>query len=130
MIIGGSLAGCATAILLARQGARVALVEKQPDPAAFKRICTHFIQASGIPTVERLGLLEPMLAAGAVRPRIRAWTRWGIVEPPPGRAGYGISTTRPKAWRLSMYAWAAAASASGYVRSTTTRRSPRATSSR
>ncbi len=94
MVIGGSLAGCTTAILLARQGARVALVEKQPDPAAFKRICSHFIQASAVPTIERLGLLEPMLAAGGVRPRARAWTQWGMVEPRADRAAYGINLRR------------------------------------
>jgi 2-polyprenyl-6-methoxyphenol hydroxylase-like FAD-dependent oxidoreductase len=94
VVIGGSLAGCTAAILLAREGARVALVEKQPDPAAFKRICSHFIQASAVPTVERLGLLEPMIAAGGVRPRARAWTRWGMIESPPERAAYGINLRR------------------------------------
>ena len=91
VVVGGSLAGCTGAILLARQGARVALVEKQPDPAAFKRVCSHFIQASAVPTIERLGLLEPILAAGGVRPRARAWTRWGIVAAPADRAA---STSR------------------------------------
>ena len=48
-IVGASLAGCArTAILLARTGARVALLEKSPDPQVYKRICTHYIQSSGI----------------------------------------------------------------------------------
>jgi menaquinone-9 beta-reductase len=83
-IVGASLAGCATAILLARTGARVALVEKSPDPKAFKRICTHYIQSSAVPTLERLGLLEPMMQAGAVRSRARLWTRWGWVGSPPG----------------------------------------------
>jgi menaquinone-9 beta-reductase len=77
VIVGASLAGCANAILLARAGARVALVEQRPDPAAYKRICSHYIQASAIGTLERLGLLEPMLAAGALRSRARLWTRWG-----------------------------------------------------
>jgi 2-polyprenyl-6-methoxyphenol hydroxylase-like FAD-dependent oxidoreductase len=36
VIVGASLAGCTTAIALGRAGARVALVEKRPDPAAFK----------------------------------------------------------------------------------------------
>jgi 2-polyprenyl-6-methoxyphenol hydroxylase-like FAD-dependent oxidoreductase len=83
-IVGASLAGCATAILLARAGARVALVEKSPDPQAFKRICTHYIQSSAVPTMQRLGLLEPMMQAGAVRSRARLWTRWGWVGSPPG----------------------------------------------
>lgn len=83
VVVGGSLAGCTAATLLARSGARVALVEKQPDPNAFKRMCSHFIQASGVPTLERLGWLEPMLEAGAVRTRVQAWTRWGWIKPPP-----------------------------------------------
>lgn len=94
VVVGASLAGCATAILLGRAGARVALVEKQPDPAAFKRICSHFIQASGVPTIERLGLLEPIMAAGGVRSRIHAWTPWGWIEAPPEQAGYALNLRR------------------------------------
>lgn len=82
VVVGASLGGCATAILLGRAGARVALVEKQPDPKAFKRICSHFIQASAVPTIERLGLLEPILAAGGVRSQMHAWTAWGWIDPP------------------------------------------------
>jgi menaquinone-9 beta-reductase len=83
VIVGGSLAGCAAATLLGRAGARVALVEKQPDPKAFKRMCSHFIQASGVPTLERLGWLEPIYDAGGIRTRVQAWTRWGWIKPPP-----------------------------------------------
>lgn len=87
VIVGGSLAGCATATLLARAGARVAVVEKRPDPKAFKRMCSHFIQASAVPTLERLGWLEPMVEAGAIHTRVQAWTRWGWIKPPaPGNA--------------------------------------------
>jgi menaquinone-9 beta-reductase len=80
-IVGASLAGCTAAILLARAGARVALVEQRPDPAAFKRVCSHFIQSSAVPTLERLGLLGPMEDAGALRSRLRVWARWGWIEP-------------------------------------------------
>jgi menaquinone-9 beta-reductase len=96
VIVGGSLAGCATAIQLGRAGARVALVEKQPDPNAYKRVCSHFIQASGVPAIERLGLLEPMLEAGALRPRVHAWTKWGWVQAPPEKAARGINLRREK----------------------------------
>lgn len=82
-IVGASLAGCSAAILLARTGARVALIEKSPDPKAFKRVCSHYIQSSGVRPLERIGLLEPMMRAGAVRSRGYAWTRWGWVEPRP-----------------------------------------------
>jgi 2-polyprenyl-6-methoxyphenol hydroxylase-like FAD-dependent oxidoreductase len=82
VIVGASLAGCAAAIMLARAGARVALVDQRAEPRAFKRICSHYIQSSAVATLERLGLLEPMMAAGAVRSRARLWTRWGWIEPP------------------------------------------------
>jgi flavin-dependent dehydrogenase len=94
VIVGASLAGCTAAIFLARQGARVAIVEKQPDPAAFKRICTHYIQASAVPTLERAGLLEPIVAAGGVRSGFRAWTPWGRIAPPPERASYSVNLRR------------------------------------
>lgn len=82
VIVGASLAGSAAAILLGRAGARVALVEKRPDPSAFKRVCSHYIQSSAAATLERLGLLEEIEQAGGVRSRIRIWTRWGWIVPP------------------------------------------------
>ena len=90
VIVGASLAGSTAAIMLGRAGLRVALVEQRPDPDAFKRVCSHYIQASAVATLERVGLLEPMEAAGAVRSRGRLWTRWGWIAPttqnsvPPG----------------------------------------------
>lgn len=72
-MIGASLAGCTTAILLARAGASVLLVDKQPDIDAYKVVCGHYIQSSALPTIERLGLLEPMLEAGAVYSPSRVW---------------------------------------------------------
>jgi 2-polyprenyl-6-methoxyphenol hydroxylase-like FAD-dependent oxidoreductase len=81
-IVGASLAGCSAAIMLARSGARVALVEKSPDPKAFKRVCSHYIQSSGVRPLERMGLIEPMMQAGAIRSRACAWTRWGWIDPP------------------------------------------------
>lgn len=83
VVVGASLAGCTTATLLARAGVRVALVERSRDAQAFKRVCGHYIQASAVPTLERLGLMEPIEAAGGVRSRGRLWTRWGTIEAPP-----------------------------------------------
>lgn len=93
MVVGGSLAGYTAAIMLGRAGARVALVEKRPDPAAFKRVCSHLIQASAVPTLERLGLLDRIESAGGVRSRIRIWTRWGWIEPPE-QSEYGVNLRR------------------------------------
>ena len=81
VIVGGSIAGCATAIHLGRAGRRVALVERRPDPDAFKRVCGHFIQASAVPALRRLGVLDELEALGAVRGRPRVWTRYGWIEP-------------------------------------------------
>ncbi len=96
VIVGASLAGCAAAIGLGRAGARVALIEQRPDPLAFKRTCSHFIQASGVPALERLGLLEPMMAAGALRSRAHIGTPWGWIEAPQERAGYGVNLRRER----------------------------------
>ncbi|HEY0390575.1 MAG TPA: NAD(P)/FAD-dependent oxidoreductase [Solirubrobacterales bacterium] len=94
VIAGASLAGCATAILLGRAGLSVALVEKRPDPQAFKRTCSHFIQASAVPALERLDLLGPIIDAGGLRSRMRAWTPWGWIEAPPARAGQAVNLRR------------------------------------
>jgi 2-polyprenyl-6-methoxyphenol hydroxylase-like FAD-dependent oxidoreductase len=96
-IVGASLAGATTAIMLARAGARVALIEQRPDASAFKRICSHYIQASAVPTLERTGLLEPMERAGARRSRARLWTRWGWVAPAGGsRVPAGVNLRRER----------------------------------
>ncbi|ADB49609.1 NAD(P)/FAD-dependent oxidoreductase [Conexibacter woesei] len=94
VIVGASLAGSAAAVHLGREGARVALVEQRPDPRAYKRVCSHYVQASGVPAIERLGLLDAMMAAGAVRPHFRIWTRWGWIVAPPESAQTGLNLRR------------------------------------
>jgi pimeloyl-ACP methyl ester carboxylesterase/flavin-dependent dehydrogenase len=95
-VVGGSLAGCTAAILLGRAGARVAVLDQRPDSSAYKTMCTHFIQASATPTLERLGLAERIEAAGGVRNRAEIWTEFGLVSPklsdsyPYPRYGYDI----------------------------------------
>jgi menaquinone-9 beta-reductase len=93
-IVGASLAGCTAAILLGQAGARVALIEKSPDPQAYKRVCSHLIQASAVPTIERLGLYEPILEAGGVRSRLHSWTPWGRIEPTEERHAYCLNLRR------------------------------------
>jgi 2-polyprenyl-6-methoxyphenol hydroxylase-like FAD-dependent oxidoreductase len=82
VVVGASIAGCATATLFARAGARVALVERSPDPDAYKVACTHFLLASGMPVLDRLGVTTAMRAAGAVPNDIHIHTRWGWLRPP------------------------------------------------
>ncbi|WP_035795569.1 NAD(P)/FAD-dependent oxidoreductase [Kitasatospora mediocidica] len=81
VISGASLAGSAAAILLARRGVRVALLERRSDPAAHKVLCTHSIQACAHPVLDELGLLPDLEEAGAVRNEGRWYTRWGWIEP-------------------------------------------------
>jgi flavin-dependent dehydrogenase len=96
VVVGGSLSGCAVATLLARSGARVALIEQRADPAAFKRICSHYIQPEGVPTLRRLGLLEPILDAGGLLSPLRVWTPEGLIEPPPERPSIGVNLRRER----------------------------------
>ena len=80
-IVGASIAGCTAATLLGRQGARVALVESHSDPASYKRMCTHVIQASASPTIRRLGLLEELERVGVRESGVSIWSRYGWVCP-------------------------------------------------
>jgi 2-polyprenyl-6-methoxyphenol hydroxylase-like FAD-dependent oxidoreductase len=85
-IVGASIAGCTAATFLARSGARVALLESHSDPKTYKRMCTHFIQSSGGPTIERLGLRADIEAAGAQPNGLNMWTRYGWVSFSPDSA--------------------------------------------
>jgi pimeloyl-ACP methyl ester carboxylesterase/2-polyprenyl-6-methoxyphenol hydroxylase-like FAD-dependent oxidoreductase len=82
VIVGASLAGSVAALLYGRRGLNVALLERHSDLSAFKRVCTHLIQASATPMMRRHGLDKVLEEAGAVRYRLEAWTRWGWVKPP------------------------------------------------
>jgi 2-polyprenyl-6-methoxyphenol hydroxylase-like FAD-dependent oxidoreductase len=99
-IVGASLAGCTAATLFARRGLRVALLERQADPEASKRICTHFIQPSATSTIDRLGLAPAIEAAGGVRNALDVWSRFGwirvVPESPDFPLPYGYSIQRAK----------------------------------
>jgi menaquinone-9 beta-reductase len=83
IIVGASLAGCSTAVLLARAGHKVIIIESRQAADSFKRVCTHLIQNAAVPTIERLGLLEPMLKAGAHPSVLKIWFRddWISMSP-------------------------------------------------
>ncbi|MFF8606305.1 NAD(P)/FAD-dependent oxidoreductase [Streptomyces sp. NPDC015346] len=87
VISGASLAGCAAAILLARRGVRVALLERRSDPEAYKQLCTHSVTANAYPVLDELGLVPALEKAGAVRNEARWYTRWGWIEPRAAPAG-------------------------------------------
>jgi menaquinone-9 beta-reductase len=78
--VGASVAGCAAATLLGRAGASVALIDSHSDPRAYKRMCTHFIQASAIPVLARLGVAEEIERAGGQPSGLNLWTRYGWIS--------------------------------------------------
>ncbi|MFI9003949.1 NAD(P)/FAD-dependent oxidoreductase [Streptomyces sp. NPDC053541] len=98
VISGASLAGSAAAVLLARQGARVALLERRSDPEAYKVLCTHSITANARPVLDELGLVPALEKAGALRNDARWYTRWGWIEPRAAAGGsalpYGYNVRR------------------------------------
>ncbi|MFF1341523.1 NAD(P)/FAD-dependent oxidoreductase [Streptomyces sp. NPDC058290] len=98
VISGAGLAGSAAAILLARRGVRVALLERRSDPEAYKVLCTHSLTANAYPVLDELGLVPALEKAGAVRNEARWYTRWGWIEPKAAPAGpelpYGYNVRR------------------------------------
>ncbi|MFE4263606.1 NAD(P)/FAD-dependent oxidoreductase [Streptomyces sp. NPDC056883] len=87
VISGAGLAGSAAAILLARRGVRVALLERRSDPEAYKVLCTHSITANAYPILDELGLVPALEKAGGVHNEARWYTRWGWIEPKPAPGG-------------------------------------------
>jgi 2-polyprenyl-6-methoxyphenol hydroxylase-like FAD-dependent oxidoreductase len=95
-IVGASLAGCTAARLFGQQGLKVALIEQHPALHGHKRLCTHYIQASAVGTVQRIGL-EPLIeAAGGVRSRLQIWSPSGWIRHAPNSPleTYGYSIRR------------------------------------
>jgi menaquinone-9 beta-reductase len=79
-VVGASIAGCTAATFLGRTGAKVALIESHSDPKTFKRMCTHLIQPSASPTIERLGMRGEIEQAGAQPNDLNIWTRYGWIS--------------------------------------------------
>lgn len=75
-IIGGGTAGAAAALFLARQGHRVTVYERVPDPKPVGAGIT--LQPTGQHVLHRLGLLAPVVARGARIDRL-------LCETPAGR---------------------------------------------
>ncbi len=65
IIVGARVAGSAAAILLARAGLRVLLVDKDSFPS--DRLSTHIVLGGGTKVLERMGVLEMLERAGGVR---------------------------------------------------------------
>jgi flavin-dependent dehydrogenase len=62
IVVGGRVAGASTAMLLARQGHRILVVERSPMPS--DTVSTHAILRTGILQLSRWGLLDEVVEAG------------------------------------------------------------------
>lgn len=70
LVVGGRVAGASTAMLLARSGHKVVLVDRAPLPS--DTVSTHAVLRSGVLQLARWGVLERVLAAGT--PEVRRIT--------------------------------------------------------
>jgi len=78
VVVGASLAGSAAATVLARAGARVALVDRATFPRP--KTCGELLSPDGVAALARLGLEDEVRAAGAETIR-----RFALVRPDGGR---------------------------------------------
>lgn len=65
IVVGGGPAGSATALLLARAGHAVLLLDKARFPR--HKACSEYINAGGVAALDELGLLDEVIGAGAHR---------------------------------------------------------------
>ncbi len=65
IIVGARVAGSAAAILLARDGRRVLLIDKDVFPS--DRLSTHIVLGGGTEVLERMGVIDTLERAGGVR---------------------------------------------------------------
>jgi 2-polyprenyl-6-methoxyphenol hydroxylase-like FAD-dependent oxidoreductase len=63
VVVGARCAGSPLATMLARRGLRACLLDKSQFPS--EALSTHVIQPSGVAVLDRLGVLDTVLAAGA-----------------------------------------------------------------
>lgn len=80
IIVGAGLAGCTAALLFARQGISVALIERQASLDDHKPLCTHYLHPGAIPILRGLGIYDmvPVAALDKAlqRYRLRHWMRF------------------------------------------------------
>jgi 2-polyprenyl-6-methoxyphenol hydroxylase-like FAD-dependent oxidoreductase len=78
VVVGGRVAGASTALLLARAGARVALLKRSPRGS--DTVSTHALMRGGVLQLSRWGLLPDLLRAGT--PPIRRTLFHYLGDPP------------------------------------------------
>ena len=93
IVVGARCAGAPTAMLLARQGHRVLLVDRATFPS--DTVSTHLLHPPGVAALARWGLLDRLVATGCppidpVRARLRPADR---ARRDPGGVAYGPRRT-------------------------------------
>jgi len=107
VIVGGRVAGASTALLLARAGARVALLERSAHGS--DTVSTHALMRAGVLQLSRWGVLPEVLRAGTPPVRRTLFHYAGdppvqvSIRPSPGvEALYAPRRQRPRVLTSSM----------------------------
>ena len=95
IIIGGGPAGSSAAISLSLPGARVLVIEEKHMPR--EKLCGEFITPECFPSLERLGVMHRMLAAGA-----KKVSRVKLVAPSGKSLQTHISKMSDATWAMSL----------------------------
>lgn len=96
IVVGARCAGAATALLLARQGHRVLIVDQASFPSDV-RLSTHLIWHAGVDLLAQWGLLDTLRASGCPPLTSFSLDMGGLVlrgQPPDTRAGAAIAPRR------------------------------------
>ncbi len=92
IVVGGRVAGAATAMLLARAGLRVLVIESARQGT--DTLSTHALMRGGVVQLQRWGLLEAVIATGSPAIRATQFTYGDDTDTIDIRAGDGISALR------------------------------------
>lgn len=94
VIVGARVAGASLALLLGQRGHRVLLIDRDSFPS--DTLSTHLIAGFGVNALQRLGVLDEVLAAGFRRiTRARTWVEDCLFEGPAGpKGGYALAPRR------------------------------------
>src|SRR5215203_3345739 len=80
VVVGARCAGAATALLLARSGRDVVVVDRSPLPS--DTTSTHSLVRGGVVQLSRWGLLDDVLRSGAPAIRSVSFHQYGVDAPP------------------------------------------------
>src|ERR1700694_1595638 len=93
LVVGARAAGASLGLLLAKQGRRVLMVDRDEFPS--DTMSTHFMNPMNVAFLRQLGVLDELLAAGFRKvTRARTWVEDCFMEGPAGPRGAFSLTPR------------------------------------